>query len=460
MSVDTLIADGSIATHEGIFEGSIAIDEGKIVGLVTEAGLPEASTVIDASDRIVMPGVVDPHVHIDETDTQVGTYESETRAAALGGVTTVIDFAWQDGLYVEDLDQGATLRESIDVKRRRGEQGLIDFSFHGGLTREDQSSLDEIDAALEAGVTSFKLFLAEYEGTGISRGFIDAVFRRLGDIGAVAVVHSEDPTTCDRLTERAKEEGREDPTEFPATRPAYAEAMAVESVTRLAGEWDVKYYNVHTSSREAAAVLQKAQNEGVQVRGETCPHYLTLDESAFQEQGNLVLITPPLRKPGDVSALFEYLEKGVLSTIGTDHCVYTRDSKTGSWWDSPRGANGIQESLALVHHEAINRRGFSYPALVNMMSTAPSRTFGMPQKGTLEPGTDADIVVFDPSKRYTIAAEDSASKADFSIYEGKEVAGRVEKTFVRGELVADNGNIVGPSNHGEYVARDIPVWDR
>ncbi|MDZ7849389.1 MAG: amidohydrolase family protein [Halodesulfurarchaeum sp.] len=373
MSVDTLIAGGAIATHESIFEASIAIDDGKIVGIGTASAMPEASTSIDAREKIVMPGVVDPHVHIDETDMQVGTYESETEAAALGGVTTVIDFAWQDGLYVRELDQGATLRESIDVKRQRGEQGIIDFSFHGALTREEQSPRDEIDAALEAGVTSFKLFLAEYDGTGISRGFVDAEFRHLGEIGAVAVVHSEDPTTCARLTETAKKENRDNPTEFPATRPAYAEAMAVESVARLAGEWGVKYYNVHTSSHEAAAVLAQAQEAGIQARGETCPHYLVFDKSAYEEQGNLVLITPPLRTREDVSSLYDCLENDVLSTIGTDHCVYTKDSKTGSWWDSPRGANGIQESLALVHHEAVNRRGFSYPGSRQHDEQEPSK---------------------------------------------------------------------------------------
>ncbi|MEA5409461.1 allantoinase [Haloarculaceae archaeon H-GB2-1] len=336
MVVETVISGGTIATHEGTFEGSIAMDDGRIVAVGEAAALPEAETVVDATDRIVMPGVVDPHVHIDETDVQVGTYESETRAAALGGVTTVIDFAWQDGLYVDDLDADATLGDCIDVKRERGERGIVDFSFHGTLSREDDASFAEMETALAKGVTSFKLFLAEYEGTGIGRGFVDRVFRRLAENGAVGVVHSEDPSTCERLTAEARAQGRDDPEVFPATRPDYTEALAVESVARLAAETGAKYYNVHTTCRDAADALARFQEDGSTIRGETCPHFLVFDESVFAEQGNLPLITPPLRTLDDVESLFEALGDGVLNTIATDHCVYTRESKTSvPWWDSP-----------------------------------------------------------------------------------------------------------------------------
>jgi len=458
MVVETVITGGTIATHEGTFEGGVAIDEGRIVAVGEKSALPAADTEIDASDRIVMPGVVDPHVHIDRTETQVGTYESETRAAALGGVTTVIDFAWQNGLYVEDLDADATLADCVDVKRERGEQGVVDFSFHGTLNRADPSSLAEADEALEMGITSFKLFLAEYEGTGVSRGFVDTVFEHIADTGAVGVVHSEDPSTCERRTAAARAAGRDDPTEFPATRPDYSEAMAVESVARIATEHGTKYYNVHTTCRDAVEALARYIDDGSTIRAETCPHYLVFDESVFTEQGSLPLTTPPLRTPDDVDAMFESLDDGVLSTIATDHCVYRRADKRGAWWDSPRGANGVQNSLELVHQKAVVERGFSYPFLVRTMSTTPARTFGMPQKGTLDPGTDADIVVFDPDAPHPISAADDASNADFNIYDGVDVSGRVEKTFVRGELVADDGRIVRDSGHGQFLEREIPDW--
>jgi dihydropyrimidinase len=458
MTIETVITGGTIATHEGTFEGSVAIDDGRIVAVGKEMALPAADAEIDASDRIVMPGVVDPHVHIDRTETQVGTYESETRAAALGGVTTVIDFAWQNGLYVEDLDEDATLADCVDVKRERGERGVVDFSFHGTLNRADPSSLAEADEVLENGITSFKLFLAEYDGTGVSRGFVDAVFKHLAETGAVGVVHSEDPSTCERRTAAARTAGCDAPEDFPATRPDYSEALAVESVARLATEHGTKYYNVHTTCRDAVEALARYIDDGSTIRAETCPHYLVFDESVFAEQGNLPLITPPLRTPDDVDAMFESLDEGVLSTIATDHCVYRREDKAGAWWDSPRGANGLQHSLELVHQKTVAEQDFSYPFLVSAMSTTPARTFGMPQKGTLEPGTDADVVVFDPDAPHHISADDDASNADFNIYDGVGVSGRVEQTLVRGELVADGGEIVCDSGHGQFLEREIPDW--
>jgi dihydropyrimidinase len=459
-TVETVLAGGTIATHEGTFEGSLAIDDGTIVAVGDETALPAADTRVDVSDRIVMPGVVDPHVHVDETDVQVGTYESETCAAALGGVTTVLDFAWQDGLYVEELGEGATLADCIDRKRERGERGYVDFGFHGTLSREDEGSLDEVSAALDRGVTSFKLFLAEYEGTGVSRGFVDQVFERLAATGGVAVVHAEDPTTCERRTSRARSNGVDDPARFGETRPDYAEAMAVDSVARLATRWGVQYYNVHTTSRAAVEALASHQTDGSLIRGETCPHYLVLDESAFDRQGTLPLLTPPLRTPEDVAAMVEALQSGVIWTVGTDHCVYSRASKQVPWWDCPRGINGLQHALPLVHDAVVATGELSLPELVRVACTTPARTFGMPWKGTLEPGTDADVVVFDPAAEYTITAADNASNADYSVYEGRTVRGRVAQTFVRGELVAADGEPVADPGHGQFVERDVPDWSR
>jgi len=196
------------------------------------------------------------------------------------------------------------------------------------------------------------------------------------------------------------------------------------------------------------------------VRAETCTHYTTLDDSIFAELGHLPMIAPPIRKPDDNEAMFEHLERGTLDVVSTDHCGYTEESKqVENWWDSKFGANALQTSLPVFHDEAVNERGYSYPFLVRAMCTNPARVFGLSSKGTLEPGTDADVLVFDPDASDTIDAADNASVADFSIYEGREVTGRVEKTFVRGELVADDGEIVGEPGHGQFVERDLPDWE-
>jgi dihydropyrimidinase len=195
------------------------------------------------------------------------------------------------------------------------------------------------------------------------------------------------------------------------------------------------------------------------VRAETCTHYTTLDDSVFEEMGMLPVLQPPIRKPDDNEAMFEQFEGGTLDVVSTDHCGYSTETKdVDDWWDCAVGANALQTSLPVFHDEAVNRRGFSYPFLVRVMCRNPARIFGMPGKGTLDPGTDADVVVFDPTETYTISAEDNVGFADFSIYEGREVTGRVEKTFVRGELVADDGEVLGEAGHGEFVERERPDW--
>ena len=235
--------------------------------------------------------------------------------------------------------------------------------------------------------------------------------------------------------------------------------MAAEDAVRMAREAGTKYYGIHTSCRAAAEVIDSFREDGSQVRAETCTHYTTLDESVYADAGNLAMIAPPIRSPDDVEAMFEYLRDGTLDVVSTDHCAYTEESKrVENWWDSSFGANSLQTGFHVFHDEAVNKRGLSYPFLVKATATAPAETFGMAQKGTLAVGTDADVIVFDPEHEWTIDPADNASKADFSLYEGRTVTGRVDKTFVRGELVADNGRIVADAGHGEFLDRELPNW--
>jgi len=237
--------------------------------------------------------------------------------------------------------------------------------------------------------------------------------------------------------------------------------MAAEDAVRAAIEHGVKYYGVHTTCRDAAEAISWFQEDGSNIRAETCTHYTALDRSIHEDMGNLPLIAPPLRTEDDQDAMFEYLDNGTLTVVSTDHSVYHEEYKhTENWWDAPFGANSIQYSLPVFYTEAVERRGYSLPFLVQVLCQNPAQTFGMPQKGTIEPGTDADIVVFDPSVEETISASNNASNSKFSIYEGMEVSGRVDKTFVRGELVADRGSIVAEQGVGEFVERELPDWSR
>ena len=459
MSVDTVIQGGTVVTADDTIEASVAIDEDEIVAVGSRAAMPDAENSVDASGLLVMPGVVDPHVHVDDMFS-VDSYETATAAAALGGTTTYIDFAWQ--AWVGELsifDAEGTLLEGIGRKREKGESALVDYGLHGAITRETQGVLDELPDVLDAGVTSIKMFTA-YEH-GLSNGFMNRVFKRLADLDGVAVLHTEDPSVCDDLTERFQEEGKGDPEWYPRSRPDYAEAMAAEDAVRMATEAGCRYYGIHTSCRKSAAVLAdfREQYGSDMVRAETCTHYTTLTDDVYEELGNKPMIAPPIREQDDVEAMFEHLSRGSLDVVSTDHCGYKTESKdVENWWESTFGANGLQVSLPIFHDAAVNDRGFSYPFLVRTMSRNPARIFGLSKKGAITPGMDADIVLFDPTETYTVTAADNASEADFSIYEGREVTGRVKKTFSRGELVADDGEIVGTPGHGEFVPREIPNW--
>jgi dihydropyrimidinase len=460
MTVDTVIEGGTIVTEHGQFDSGIAIDDGEIVAVAAESSLPDGDEYVDASGHLVMPGAVDVHVHVDDMFSE-DTYETATSAAAVGGTTTYIDFAWQawEG-ELSIFEEEGSLLEGVERKIRKGEDALVDFSLHGAITREDDAVLEEIPDVIDAGVTSFKMFTAYEHGLG--NGFMNTVIGELAEHDAVGVFHTEDSSVCDELTERFKAEGKGDPEWYPESRPDYAEAMAAEDAVRMAVEAGMKYYGIHTSCRKSADVLEQYQDEygdGL-VRAETCTHYTTLDDSIYAEMGNKPMIAPPIRTEDDIEAIFEHLTGGVISVVSTDHCGYLLEQKeVENWWDSAFGANALQTSLPVFYDEAVNRRGYAPSFVVENMTANPARTFGMPEKATLEPGTDADIVLFDPATEYTVTDDDNVGRAEFSIYEGRTVTGQPKKTFVRGELVAENGTVVGDPGHGEFVERDIPEWD-
>lgn len=457
LMVDTVITGGTVVTATDTFKADVAIEEGKIAAL-TAKGDVDAGEEIDATGKLVMPGMVDPHVHIDDMFS-IDSYETATRAAARGGITTVVDFAWQswEG-ELSPWDREGTLLEGIDRKRSKAEDAYIDYSLHGGITRTDSAVLDEFEAAVEQGVSSFKMFTA-YE-IGLPNGFINRVLDRLADLDAVAAFHTEDGDVCDQLTDQLRREGKGDAEWYPQSRPDYAEAMAAEDAVRMATEAGCKYYGIHTSCRKSAEVLKSFREQHPSlVRAETCTHYTAHNESIYETLGNLPMIAPPIRTEDDVTALFDFLSRGSLDVVSTDHCAFSKDAKQqGPWWESSFGTNSLQTSLPVFHELAVNQRGFSYPFLVQVMASNPAHLFGLSEKGTLMPGTDADIIVFDPSMTETITADENESKADYSLYEGREVTGTVDSTLVRGEIVVRNGEVVGKSGHGEFVERTTPTW--
>jgi len=458
--VDTVIENGRVVTEQEVLDFGVAIDDGEIAVVGDAKLLPEADRRIDANGNLILPGVVDPHFHVDEVpENRAGTMPAESAAAALGGITTFIDFAWQGRDRASTVAE-ATLIDGIDHKRSKEDQSFVDYSLHGVLHRETRDSLDQISKAIEAGVTSFKMFMSNYE-VGVSNGFVDEAFDRIARENAVAAMHTEDPSVCESHTDRLKREGKGSPEHYPGSRPDYSEAMAAEDAVRIAREKGVKYYGVHTSCRDAAEVIEWLQADQSNIRAETCTHYTALTDEVYGELGNLPILAPPLRTQNDVDAMFEYLSNGVLSVVSTDHSVYHREYKESvdNWWESPFGANSAQYSLPVFHEVAINQRNFSYPFLMRVMCANPAQTFGLPNKGTLEPGTDADLIIFDPNAQWTIDETENASNSTYSPYDRFEVTGSVEKTFIRGNLIVDDGKLQSEKKHGRFIEREIPNWE-
>ena len=457
MTVDTLITGGQVVQPDGLLDASIAIAGEEIVAIGSESELPAANEEVDASGKFVLPGAVDVHVHLDDMFSN-DTYETASKAAALGGTTTFIDFAWQAWVGGASIfDEESTLVEGIERKQSKAEDSLIDYSLHGAITREDPGVFDELPEVIDRGVTSIKMFTA-YE-FGLSNGFIDRVFEEAADHELVAVLHTEDSSVCEVITEQFKREDKGEPEYYPKSRPDYAEAMAADDAITMAMEADCRYYGIHTTCRKAVEVIEdyRANNPDM-IRAETCTQYTVADDSLFDQVGLLPMAAPPLRKPDDNEAMFEHLDRGTLDVVSTDHCGYTREQKqVYPWWEGTFGMNSLQRSLPVFHDEAVANRNFSYPFLVRKLAANPARIFGLANKGTLDPGTHADIVVFDPNTTEPIDSAGNASIADFSVYDGREV-GSVEKTFVRGELVANEGEIVGDPGHGTFVEREIPTW--
>lgn len=451
---DLLVHGGRVVTANGVYEADVAVTDGRISGVGSAAAFETPDRRIDATGKLVIPGVVDPHVHINGPNS-IDSYATGSAAAAVGGVTTVVTFAWQTR---DDYPDETTLPAAIERQRTAGRDSCVDFGLHAVITSEDVDG-DELDEAVAAGVPSFELFTA-YD-FGVSTGGLERAFERIGARDGVALVHTEDASVCERRTAGLQAAGAGDPDRYPESRPAHAEAMAADGAIRLAKAADCKYYGMHTSGAASLAAIRTHADDGRRIRAETCPHYLILDESVYDREtmGNAATMAPPLRGPDDADALFAALRRGALQVVSTDHVAFKRRQKAvENWWDSEFGVNSLQWSLPVVHDEAVVERGLSYPDLVRVMCTVPAATFGFPEKGTLAPGTDADIVVFNPEATQEITTARNVSKSDYSIYDGRRVRGRVEKTLVRGQLVAEDREPTAAEDWGEYVARQPPTW--
>ncbi len=452
----TLIRNGTIATATDLYRGDVLIEGEKISTIGTSLTMP-ADVTIDAAGKYVLPGGIDVHTHLDMPfggTTSADDFESGTIAAAHGGTTSVVDFAIQ---Y-----RGQTLHHARDAWMAKADgRAAIDYGFHMIVTELDGKVEAEMDALVGQGITSFKLFMA-YPGVFmLDDASIFRALLRTRENGGTICMHAENGGVIDVLVQRALAEGHRAPKYHALTRPSRAEGEATHRAIALAEMADVPIYIVHLSAAEALEKVTEARDRGIPAYAETCPQYLFLSYANYEEpgfDGAKYVMSPPLRAAGNEERLWRGLAGNDLQAISTDHCPFCMQGQKELGKDDfskiPNGAPGIETRMSLVWDGGVRAGRISINRFVELTSTSPAKIFGLfPRKGTIAPGSDADIVVFDPEKKVTLSAKTLHMKVDYNPYEGREVTGAAETVISRGRVVIDRGRFVGKPGAGSFLKR-------
>ncbi|MFF3389430.1 dihydropyrimidinase [Streptomyces sp. NPDC002669] len=455
----TLITGGLVITAAEELHADVLIENGRVVALATPGSQQwTADRVIDASHKYVIPGGIDAHTHMEMPfggTFASDTFETGTRAAAWGGTTTVIDFAVQS--------KGAALRAGLDTWHAKADGNCaIDYGFHMIVADVNESTLKEMDGLVEEGVSSFKLFMA-YPGVFYSDdGQILRAMQRAAGNGGLIMMHAENGIAIDVLVEQALARGETDPRYHGEVRKALLESEATHRAIKLAQVAGSPLYVVHVSAQEAVAELARARDEGLPVFGETCPQYLFLSTDNLAEpdfEGAKYVCSTPLRPKEHQAALWRGLRTDDLQVVSTDHCPFCfsgqKEMGRGDFSRIPNGMPGVEHRMDLLHQAVVDGH-ISRRRWIEIACAAPARMFGLyPRKGTIAPGTDADIVIYDPAAEQTLSAETHHMNVDYSAYEGKRLTGRVETVLSRGEPVITEREFTGRAGHGVYTPRGL-----
>ena len=457
----TIIKNGTLVTESETIRGDLLLENGIIQALGTGLSC-EGGTEIDASGKYVLPGAVDVHTHM---DLQAGPWRAVddfytgTVAAACGGTTAIVD-------HVAFGPKGCPLRHQIDQYHKLADgKAVIDYGFHGVLQHVDEGILAEMERlAREEGVTSFKAYLT-YDDK-LSDADLFRVLRRAGELGVIIPVHCENDGVVNYLRGYYKSRGLTDPIYHAKSRPARCEAEAVNRVLQLAAmAGDAPVYIVHLSTAAGLEEIRHARARGQKNIGvETCPQYLLLTEQAYADprEGLKAVMSPPLRTQADCEALWGGLADGTIDAVATDHCPFRfaveKQAGLGDFTACPNGAPGVEERLPLLYSQGVAKGRISICDLVRLLCAAPSRLYGLyPQKGTLRPGADADVVILDPNAQRTLTHSGLHGAADYTCYEGMPLQGAIDLVLVRGQVVVRDNRFVGEKGAGRYLKRGRSV---
>lgn len=452
--MDLLIKGGTVVTAKEKYIADVAVKDGKIVAIGSNLDIP-AEKIVDATGKLVLPGALDVHTHMAMPfggTVSADSYLSGTRAAACGGVTTVFDYPVQH--------KGQTILGLCGEKNEVLEkEACVDYAFHCCITDlNDGAILEEMEEAVKKGITSFKCFLVyKKENMMTDDATLARLMLKAKELGAMVNVHAENPDIIDMNVENFLKEGKTSAWYHYLSRPEFVAAEADKRVVHWASNLDAPVYIVHMSDKEGLEAVIKAKEEGHEVYVETCPQYLEFTCDVYKrEDGRNFICSPPMKGQESLEALWKALKAGYIDTVATDHCPfqsYEKDWGKDDFTKVPNGCAGV-ENLYPYMLDAANAGKITFERAVEVCSTNPAKIFGCDAKGSIAVGKDADIVIYDTEKDFTISVNNMHSDYDHTIWEGKNLHGYPVQTYLRGKLVYDNGEFVGTPGDGKYIKRN------
>ena len=448
--MDLIIKNGTLVNSKESFTADIAVKDGKIIAISKEIIPDIGIKIVDASGKLVLPGAIDVHTHLAMPfggTVSADGYFAGTRAAACGGTTTVFDFALQD--FDESLVDTIKRRDALAAS-----EAAVDYAFHVGVKDVRGDLLDSMAEAIAFGVPSFKVFMV-YD-FGVDDGVFYRVLEKAKECGGLISVHAENKEVINMLTKRYLEEGKTSAWYHYMSRPEFVESEADNRAIQWAKSLDTALYIVHLANRDGVDAVTKAKDEGYEIYAETCPHYLEFTNEVYKrEDGRNFVCSPPIKGQDSQDALWDAIRRGDIDTIATDHCPfqsYEKDWGKDDFTKIPNGCAAVENMYPYMLSAAGSGK-VNYGKVVELCCENPARIFGCSSKGSLSVGKDADIVIYDPNKDFTITCQSMHSDYDHTIWEGVSLHGYPVQTYSRGKLVYDNGAFIGEAGWGKFIKR-------
>jgi dihydropyrimidinase len=454
--MNLLVKNGLVVTGEEVLKEDIYIHEDKIsaIGKNLEKLINnnERSNIIDASNCYVFPGVIDPHVQLEgsyKNTVMTDDFYTGTKAAAFGGITTIIDFAVQN--------KGNLLLDTFFNRKNQADAKVcIDYTLHVGITDPTQEALAEINKLTKEGITSFKTYMTYRDrGRMVDEAGLYRIMGEVAKYNGIVEVHQENNNLVEYMTDKLQEEGKMSSSFFPLSRTEVVEGIATATAILLARDANCDLYIHHVTSKETIEMIEWGVSKGITVFGETCPHYLVLNDSVYNSDfGHRYIMNPPIRNQESQDILWEAIKKDYIQTIGTDHCSYSliqKDKDKSNFSKVPAGVPGIETLLPIIYTFSVNK-GIPVQKIVKLLSENPAKIFGLfPRKGMIRIGSDADLVIYDTKSENIIKADNLHLKTDFNPFEGIKIRGEVKATILRGKVIVKDKNFCGGKGEGLFI---------